>query len=301
MERKINPIYADPGDRSFNERISKLETASPWPNADVSFHWTNLDYPSPHTHLYWEFPVIIKGEIDNHVNSQAFIMKQNHGCLIRPDDLHYFYAHNCDQVIVLNFMIKKSYMDQLLMLYGSDLKDEIMSAQNLSVILSDAKVNRIIGESQYLQASKQISMDERFLRCKLLFNDLFIDFMSQHISLTAPRPEWLSNLLVLLSDTARSNESIKKEITKSTQYSYSRLISLFKEHMGCTIIDYITAKRIEHAIDLLKHSDYRIVEIASMAGYDSVSNFNHIFKKQLGVTPTQYRKQYEGINRQNEK
>lgn len=128
------------------------------------------------------------------------------------------------------------------------------------------------------------------MRCKILFNDLFGEFAKQHFVEQKSIPLWIEHMLVTLSDPLISDISIKKEIASSSNYSYSSMIRLFKQYTGYTIIEYIHIKKIEYASDLLSYSDKKILEIASLLGYESLSHFNHLFKRYTGMTPSQCRK-----------
>jgi AraC-like DNA-binding protein len=63
----------------------------------------------------------------------------------------------------------------------------------------------------------------------------------------------------------------------------------FKKIMGINFIDYITQLRIDKAKELLLKTDMKINDISEHVGYRQ-SYFNRIFKKQVGVPPSQYRK-----------
>ncbi len=62
----------------------------------------------------------------------------------------------------------------------------------------------------------------------------------------------------------------------------------FKEIMGVNFIDYLMNVRMERARELLRDTDMKISEVAESVGYQN-SYFNRLFKKQEGVTPSQYR------------
>ena len=47
--------------------------------------------------------------------------------------------------------------------------------------------------------------------------------------------------------------------------------------------------KINYACNLLRFSELTVLEIASKTKYSSLSHFNHIFKKQTGMTPSEYR------------
>ncbi|TDL73615.1 AraC family transcriptional regulator [Rhodococcus qingshengii] len=67
------------------------------------------------------------------------------------------------------------------------------------------------------------------------------------------------------------------------------LSKYFKKIMGINFIDYITQLRIDKAKELLLKTDMKINDISEQVGYRQ-SYFNRIFKKQVGVPPSQYRK-----------
>lgn len=68
------------------------------------------------------------------------------------------------------------------------------------------------------------------------------------------------------------------------------LSNLFKQETGINFIDYVTNVRIDVAKDLLKHSQKTIKEIASHVGYRDEKYFSRMFKKTVGIKPTEYRK-----------
>ncbi|WP_299088543.1 AraC family transcriptional regulator [uncultured Metabacillus sp.] len=72
-------------------------------------------------------------------------------------------------------------------------------------------------------------------------------------------------------------------------YSLSKA---FKQIVGINFIDYLTELRIQKAKELLLHSTMKINDIAESVGYRH-SYFNRIFKKQMGIPPSQYRKLHQ--------
>lgn len=82
-----------------------------------------------------------------------------------------------------------------------------------------------------------------------------------------------------------SLESCSDEVG-TNPYSLSKA---FKQIVGINFIDYLTQLRMEKAKELLIHSDMKINDIAENVGYRH-SYFNRIFKKQMGVPPSQFRK-----------
>ncbi len=57
-----------------------------------------------------------------------------------------------------------------------------------------------------------------------------------------------------------------------------------------TPMQYIISVRMTHAQQLLSTTDYTITEISAVVGYDNPLYFSRLFKKQIGLSPTDYRK-----------
>ncbi|MGG1517699.1 AraC family transcriptional regulator [Paenibacillus oryzisoli] len=66
------------------------------------------------------------------------------------------------------------------------------------------------------------------------------------------------------------------------------LSKAFKKATGINFINYLTDVRIHRSKELLAETDYKINDIAEAVGYQP-TYFNRIFKKQEGITPSQYR------------
>ncbi len=64
--------------------------------------------------------------------------------------------------------------------------------------------------------------------------------------------------------------------------------SSFKKNVGLSFRDYVNSVRIEEAKTLMRNTDYSLANIAVAVGFDNQSYFTRVFKKQTGVSPSQY-------------
>lgn len=81
-----------------------------------------------------------------------------------------------------------------------------------------------------------------------------------------------------------------KSISEKFNLSAPYISSQFKKEVGTTVIRYINQLRINDAIKLLDASSMSIQDIAAYVGIPDYNYFTKVFKKDMGVTPSDYRK-----------
>lgn len=67
----------------------------------------------------------------------------------------------------------------------------------------------------------------------------------------------------------------------------------FKKEHGLTFRDFVVRVRIQRAAELMKHSSASVTEAAFVVGFNDLSYFARMFRRQLGVSPSHYRSESE--------
>lgn len=80
------------------------------------------------------------------------------------------------------------------------------------------------------------------------------------------------------------------EAANYVNLSVPYMSKLFRKEAGMTFVDYLTSVRIRKSIDLFRNEKLKIYEIAEHVGYTTQHYFSTVFKKNLGVSPAEYRK-----------
>jgi two-component system, response regulator YesN len=123
---------------------------------------------------------------------------------------------------------------------------------------------------------------------------------------------WVSSTLDEMMDTIYNTRDVKNLslLTKSMEYirthyssdisledvakhavvSESHISHIFGKELGVTFSSYLTKVRIENAKKLLLNTDYSVLTISDMVGYDQPGYFSKVFKKYSGKTPGKFRR-----------
>jgi len=84
-----------------------------------------------------------------------------------------------------------------------------------------------------------------------------------------------------------------EELIKDIPSSRRNIVRRFKQVTGITPIEYLQQTRIEAAKRLLEKTNQQMNEIIYSSGYNDPKAFRKVFKKSVGMTPTQYREKFQ--------
>jgi AraC-like DNA-binding protein len=86
-------------------------------------------------------------------------------------------------------------------------------------------------------------------------------------------------------------ENFSSYLSERLHHEYTALSKLFSAVEGITIEKYITAQKIEKAKELLYYDQMNLAEIAFQLDYSSSAYLSSQFKKETGMTPSEFKKQ----------
>jgi AraC-like DNA-binding protein len=81
-----------------------------------------------------------------------------------------------------------------------------------------------------------------------------------------------------------------ESLAESAGMSRSAFAARFKELLGQAPLEYLTEWRMQKAVLLLKQPDKKLFEIAKSVGYESDAAFSKAFKRIVGITPGEHRR-----------
>jgi AraC-like DNA-binding protein len=100
----------------------------------------------------------------------------------------------------------------------------------------------------------------------------------------------INNICAFIYDNIASLPSVES-LAKKCYLSVSRFLHLFKEVTGRSYNEFVTYIRISNARELLINTEMSVCDIASAIGYEDQNYFSRVFKKIVGCSPTEYRRE----------
>jgi AraC family transcriptional regulator len=105
----------------------------------------------------------------------------------------------------------------------------------------------------------------------------------------AHTPLWLHRVRDMLHDQWRERVTLE-QLAQVADVHPVHLAQTFRRVCLCTIGEYVRNLRVSHAAEHLAHTDEALAEIAISCGFYDQSHLSRVFKKQMHVTPAQYRR-----------
>jgi AraC family transcriptional regulator len=98
----------------------------------------------------------------------------------------------------------------------------------------------------------------------------------------------LNSVLAFISEHITETVPVD-ELASTVHMSPCHFARMFKQAVGQPPHEYVTARRVEHAKELLRTTDLPLVDVAANVGFQTQAHFTGVFRKQAGVTPRIFR------------
>ncbi len=263
----------------------------------ASYAFVTEEYPRVHGHSnFCEILFIYKGTINNFINGKWRSMSTGDCCLIQKGDIHRVVCSNEDatdkKFLGVNLIIREDYFEKLKLLCDDEVADEVFGPTEEQKIfhINEQEATSIYNKLLASQSFVGDDVREFELTTKLIIVKLLLRYIEQFYNVEDGFiPAWLLQLLADIQNPANMAKSLTEYI-ENIPYSYSYIAKEFKKYMDCPMINHITAVKLNYAMELLENTTLSSLDICAKIGYNSLSHYNYVFKKNFGQTPSYYRK-----------
>ncbi|SDE65069.1 PocR ligand-binding domain-containing protein [Sporomusa acidovorans] len=174
-----------------------------------------------------------------------------------------------------------------------DIKTIKIRICELAALVSRAAVEGGADAEQAMSILKnfynQIDNPKRVEELFCLINTLILELLDNSLALANKKHLSLVNEAKKFIMSNHSKSIKIEDVAGRLFISPSYLSRLFQQEVRCTVNDYITRVRIEHAVELIKKHELSVEQVSKAIGFQSQSYFTKIFRKYIGVTPLVYR------------
>lgn len=139
------------------------------------------------------------------------------------------------------------------------------------------------------EAHKEIRPMSEQLAMNLLERLLIRCYELGSIAQAQPLDHRILEACQIMSGSLSEDISIE-QLAEQVFLSPSRLAHLFREQMGASVVRWREDQRIIRAKQLLQTTLLPVAVIAQQTGYDDQLYFSRVFRKRVGVSPSEYRK-----------
>lgn len=239
----------------------------------------------PRGRLDYQILYIASGKARFYFDGIEQIVPAGNMVIYRPKEEQRYYYYGADHTEVYWLHFTGSNVKNILRKYG---------------IADDVHVIHTGTSLEYKRIFLQIIQELKL--CKDDYEELLVNYL-QHLLILIHRcitsePKNKPHSLMYEMDAAVRyfHENYNKPISIENyaaehHMSVSWFIRNFKDYTNSTPTQYLLALRIQNAQTLLESTSYNVTEIAEIVGYDNPLYFSRIFKKQNGMSPSDFRKQ----------
>lgn len=249
------------------------------------FTKSKLPTHRPRGRLDYQLLYVASGKAHFYFQGKEEIVSAGNMVLYRPKEEQRYYYYGAEHPEVYWVHFTGNNVKNILRQYG--IADDI----------------HVIHTNTSLEYKRLFSLMIQELKlCKDDYEELLVHYLKEllimiHRVLINNPPGKSSFLITEMDDAVQYfhtnyNQTISIEnYAAKHNMSVSWFIRNFKEYTNATPAQYILSLRISNARTLLENTSYNVSEISNIVGYENPLYFSRIFKKQCGMSPSEFRKQ----------
>lgn len=258
---------------------------------------TNTKHFPEHSHDYVEIIYMYQGTKTNIVNNETVVLNKG-DILFMTQNCKHEILPSTDQDIAVNFVVLPHFFEKALEMLNSEESllhsfiiqclrgdnskssflhfrvSDVLPVQNLTENL----IWNLLDEHQEQRYINETTMGLILLQLLSHIDDL--DYNGDDSSLI---------FHVLKYIEAHFANGSLTELSQMLFYDFNALSKQIKKITGKTYTELVQEKRMSHACFLLESTNLGISEISQLVGYENISYFHRIFRRDQGMSPKKYR------------
>ena len=255
------------------------------------FHSRNFAFNGEY-HDAWELIYVYSGSAVIETPEYQFTVTKNQAFLHSPNERHKIRANNvCCSLFIFSF---DCVCDNIDLIIHKPLKVS-PAISNFFIVAIEEGLNYLSGKNHIPVINQPLKFGGGQVVKNMLELALISLIRLNSFAKTNNQPERIatsnSKVVDAVIDYFKNNIQNKillEDLAEVSGYSASHLSAIFQKEMGISIKAYFNKMRIDLAKELLSKQTMSIQQVSDYLNFDSVQYFSLRFKKETGLTPSQY-------------
>lgn len=268
------------------DNVNKIELYEKSRHTSSGITFIGFDQPNCfplHWHEHVEFHLILSGSLKIRCGSQIIDLKVHDCLIINANELHEGIEENSCKSF--KFKLHPSFFNQKHYVFSNLIHDDTV----ISLMLKIADLHDNTDD-----ASQYLIKGHIFHLIGYLCGNYTTKVLQPNAVQQNNEKIQKMNFVASYMHSNYASEIRLESLAEMSHYTYSYFSSAFKEVFGIPVTEYLLAIRINKASTLLLTTSMNITQIASFSGFPDANYFARAFKKETGLSPSEYRKQARG-------
>lgn len=261
-------------------------------------HTRFIHFPK-HKHNYVEVVYMCEGETVHIINEEQVVLKKGEILFLNQHAIQEILPAQEDD-IAINFIILPEFFDHALQMMAGEehlIRDFIVGclrSEENNIGYLHFKVADIIPVQNLVEnlAWTIINKEENTRNIsQITMGLLFLQLMEHTDKLNTSSNSFEHNILFIILHYIEEHyrDGELKRLAERLNYDDYTMSRMIKKLTGKTYTELVQMKRMRQAAFLLSSTKLTVLDISLAVGYDNISYFHRIFKKQYNLSPKQYR------------
>ena len=248
-----------------------------------------------HTQSYWQFINVTEGQLRYVQQGKEYVLEEGDMVLVPKGAMHRFWNDFAETVhyYQLNFTFVSKSLQQLLEVHGPYIVHDAFCNLNIANIYEEYRQQRKLKDEYASAALKTLVL--HIAKGRRVSEDDVTGVID-----TTGYNKLSKKVIAFLTDNFAKDLSLD-EISTGVGITKNYLCNAFKQNTGTTINGCLNMIRIRKAAEMIVYSDLPLSQVSQMCGYISVSHFNRVFMRYVGIPPGQCRRAFSFDNLSNTK
>ena len=244
-----------------------------------------------HTHPFTELFYVVDGKGEFNIQGQRFPVKANDFVIINPQVEHTELSSPDEPLEYIVLGIRGLSFSNLTPVSEGGHPFSFFNLRD-----EQKEILRYLNAMVQEATSQQMSYE---LVCHNLLEILLIKILRhQHFDLEVGKQSKATKDISFIKHYLETyyHESIQLEdLASMTHLSRFYISHSFKKEIGMSPMEYLIDIRIKESKILLRTTNYSISQVADIVGFTTPTYFSKQFRKSTGISPTDYREQFQGV------